>query len=87
VHAYRAVMSLASLRHGGMDGYKLFRKDRQGKRGGGVAHYIFDQLESIELHLGVDEELTESLWVGVKGKARKGDIIVGVCYRLPEQED
>ena len=30
------------------------------------------------LHLGIDEELTESLWVRVKGE---GDTVVGVCYR------
>ena len=39
----------------------------------------------MELHLGIDEELTESLWV--KEKAGEGDIMVGVCYRLPDKED
>jgi len=29
----------------GMGGYRLFRKDRQGRRGGGVALYVKDQLE------------------------------------------
>ncbi|KAK4814759.1 hypothetical protein QYF61_026736 [Mycteria americana] len=43
-----------------MDGYKLFRRDRQGRRGGGVA-----------------------LW----GKANKADIVVGVCYRPPNQDE
>ncbi|GAB0179366.1 hypothetical protein GRJ2_000401900 [Grus japonensis] len=70
-----------------MQGYKLFRKDRQGKRGGGVALYVNDQLECMELHLGMDEEPTKSLWVRIKGKAGKGDIIVGVCYRPLDQED
>lgn len=70
-----------------MDGYKFFRKDRQGKRGGGVALYINDQRESMELHLGIDEEMTESLRVRVKGKAGEGDIRVGACYRLSDQEN
>ncbi|GAB0186773.1 hypothetical protein GRJ2_001142600 [Grus japonensis] len=35
----------------------------------------------------MDEELTESLWVRIKGRARTGDIIVRVCYRPPNQED
>jgi len=35
----------------------------------------------------MDEELTESLWIRIKGRARTGDIIVGVCYRTPDQED
>lgn len=44
-------------------------------------------MESIELHLGVEEEVTEILWVRIKGKAKKNDLIVRVCYRLPDQED
>ncbi|GAB0178597.1 hypothetical protein GRJ2_000325000 [Grus japonensis] len=71
----------------GMEGYRLFRKDRQGRRGGGVTLYINDQLECMELHLGMDEEPTESLWVRIKGRAGAGDIIVGVCYRPPGQGD
>jgi len=67
----------------GIDGYKLFRKDRQGRRVGCAALYISDQLECVELHLGGDEERTESLWVRIKGQAGDGDIVVGVCYRPP----
>ncbi|GAB0175990.1 hypothetical protein GRJ2_000064200 [Grus japonensis] len=52
-----------------MEGYRLFRKDRQGRRGAGVTLCISDQLECMELHLGIDEELTESLWVRIKGRA------------------
>ncbi|GAB0205345.1 hypothetical protein GRJ2_003000100 [Grus japonensis] len=68
----------------GMEGYRLFRKDRQGRRGGDVALYINDQLECMELQLGMDEEPTESLSVRIKGT---GDIIAGVCYRPPDQGD
>ncbi|GAB0203333.1 hypothetical protein GRJ2_002798900 [Grus japonensis] len=71
----------------GMEGYRLFRKDRQGRGGGGVTLYVNDQLECMELHLGMDEELTESFWVRIKGRAGAGDILVGVCYRSPYQED
>ncbi|GAB0176272.1 hypothetical protein GRJ2_000092400 [Grus japonensis] len=35
----------------------------------------------------MDEEPTESLWVRIKGRAGAGDIIVGVCYRPPDQGD
>ncbi|GAB0209305.1 hypothetical protein GRJ2_003396200 [Grus japonensis] len=35
----------------------------------------------------MDEELTKSLWVRIKGRAGTGDIIVGVCYRPPDQGD
>ncbi|PKU38944.1 rna-directed dna polymerase from mobile element jockey-like [Limosa lapponica baueri] len=50
-----------------MEGYRLFRKDRLGRWGGGVALYVNDQLECVELLLGMDEDLTESLWVRIKG--------------------
>ncbi|GAB0182398.1 hypothetical protein GRJ2_000705100 [Grus japonensis] len=42
----------------GMEGYRLFRKDRQGRQGGGIALYVNDQLECMELHLGMEEEPT-----------------------------
>ncbi|GAB0190981.1 hypothetical protein GRJ2_001563400 [Grus japonensis] len=71
----------------GMEGYRLFRKDRQGRRGGGVTLYVNDQLECMELCLGMGEEPPESLWVSIKGRAGTGDTIVGVCYRPPNQED
>ncbi|GAB0188654.1 mitochondrial enolase superfamily member 1 [Grus japonensis] len=71
----------------GMEGYRLFRKDRQGRQGGGVALYVNDQLECMELHLGTEEEPTKSLWVRIKGRAGAGDTIVGVCYRPPDQGD
>jgi len=45
----------------GMGGYRLFKKVRQGRRGGDVALYLKDQLECVELCLGLDEELKESL--------------------------
>ncbi|KAM6382481.1 uncharacterized protein FN964_001067 [Alca torda] len=41
----------------------------------------------MELRLGMDEDPTESLWVKIKGNAGAGDIMVGVCYRPPDQDD
>ncbi|PKK26128.1 DTW domain containing 2 [Columba livia] len=68
----------------GMEGHRLFREGRQGRRGGSVTFYVNDYLECMELCLGMDEELTKSLQVRRTGT---GDIIVGVCYRPPNQED
>jgi len=39
-----------------MNGYRLFRKVRSTRRGGGVAIYVREQLECIELGLGANEE-------------------------------
>jgi len=66
----------------GIVGYRLFRKDRQGRRGRGVTLYVNDQLECTEVCLGMDEELT----FRIKGRAGTGDIVVGICYRSPNQE-
>ena len=41
----------------------------------------------MDLCLQVDEELTESLWVRITGRTGMVDIIVGVYYRPPDQED
>ena len=46
-----------------------------------------EQLECIELCLGTDEEGVESLWVRIKGQPHLGDVIVGVYYRPPDQEE
>jgi len=41
----------------------------------------------MELYLGMDEELMESLWFRITGRAGTGGIIEGACYRPPKQED
>ncbi|GAB0180519.1 hypothetical protein GRJ2_000517200 [Grus japonensis] len=68
-----------------MDGYKLFRRDRQGRRGGGVALYVKEDFDYLELNDGDDR--VECLWVRIRGKANKADIMLGVCYRLPSQDE
>lgn len=62
----------------GIDRYKLFRKDRQGRRGGRCCPLHNIQLVFTEVCLGIDKVLTESFWVKVKGKAGEGDIVVWV---------
>jgi len=73
--------------HAVMDGYRLCRKDRPTRRVGGVALYVKEQLECIELGLGADEEGLESLGVRIKGQPDMGDITVGVYYRPSDQEE
>lgn len=58
-----------------------------GEKRGSVALYGNDQQKCMELHLGMNEELTESLGVRIKWRAGTGDITEGVCCRPPEQED
>ena len=42
-----------------------------------------EQLEGIELCLGLDVERVESLCVRIKGQATMADTVVRVCYRPP----
>ncbi|RMC21511.1 hypothetical protein DUI87_02377 [Hirundo rustica rustica] len=68
-----------------LDGYKLFRRDRKGRRGGGVALYIKKAFDAIGIE--TNEDGVECLWVRIKGKANKADILLGVCYHPPNQEE
>jgi len=72
-------------RSAAMDGYKFFRRDRQGRRGGGVALYVRDCFDCIELN-DCNDKVT-CLWVKIRGKANKPDILLGVCYRPPNQDE
>ncbi|PKU26822.1 adaptin ear-binding coat-associated protein 1 [Limosa lapponica baueri] len=67
-----------------LDGYKLFRRDRQGRKGGGVALHARECYECLELNDG--DNRVESLWVRIRGRVNKADIMVGVCYRPPNQD-
>ncbi|GAB0181470.1 hypothetical protein GRJ2_000612300 [Grus japonensis] len=72
----------------GMEGHRLFRKDRQERRqAGDDPLYVNDQLQCMELLLGMDEEPIKSLWVRIKGRAGTEATIVLVCYRPLDQED
>jgi len=66
-------------------GYKLFRRDRQGRRCGGVALCLRECLDCLELD--DDDDKLDCLWVRIRGKANKTDIMVGVCYRPPCQDE
>ncbi|TRZ08455.1 hypothetical protein HGM15179_018648 [Zosterops borbonicus] len=68
-----------------LDGYKLFRRDRKGGRGGGVALYIREAFDAMGIETNDDE--VECLWVRIKGKANKADILLEVYYRPPNQEE
>jgi len=70
-----------------LDGYRLFRRDRRGRKGGGVALYIEKTLQSEELSLKNNHEQVESLWVRIGERGNKGNLLVGVYYRPPDQEE
>ncbi|PKU33700.1 glycerol kinase [Limosa lapponica baueri] len=61
-----------------IDGYKLFRRHRQRRRGGHVALHVKEWIEyeemSLNLSLGADEERVQSLWV-VEEPTRRGVLL------------
>lgn len=62
-----------------MDVYKLVRRDRQGREGGGVNLYVRMCYECLELN--DSDNMFECLWVGIRGKHIKADTVLGFCYR------
>ena len=68
-----------------MDGYKLFRRDRQGRRGSGVVLYVGECFGCLELDDG--DHRIECLGVRIRGKPNKADIMVRVCYRPATQDE
>ena len=68
----------------GIEGYRLFRRCRQGRRGGGVALYVRERFACTALT--VSDDAVESLWVRIRGMENKGDVIVGVYYPSPSQD-
>ncbi|GAB0177355.1 anoctamin-2 [Grus japonensis] len=68
-----------------MEGYRLFRRDRQGRQGGGVVLFVREKFDSTAL--AVRDDKVESLWMRNKGIEKKEDVTVVVYYSLPSQDD
>lgn len=60
------------------------RKDRPGQ---GVAHYVQKWWESMELCLGMGNEPAGTLWVSISAQTNMGSSVVGVHYRMSNQEE
>ena len=65
-----------------IEGYRLFHKDRVGRRGGGVALYVRDTLQcSVNNSIRTEEISSETVWVDLRNGTEK--IVLGVIYRPP----
>ena len=62
-----------------IEDYRLFRRDRQGRRGGRVALYVWKWIDYEELCLRNSHCQVESLWVRIRDRSSKGHLVVGVC--------
>lgn len=63
--------------------HRLFTRDRQERRRGKVALYVKEGLDCTDHSYG--DESFKCLWARIRGGS-KGDVVVEVCYRLPNQD-
>ncbi|KAK2158994.1 hypothetical protein NP493_1748g00000 [Ridgeia piscesae] len=62
-----------------MTGYVMFRKDRLGRRGGGVILYIKESIQAYEIKLEKEAECEEAVWCNIV--TGKSTLTVGLVYR------
>ena len=66
----------------GLEGYVMFRKDRIGKKGGGVLLYTNDTIPAYEVQLKDEADCNEAIWcILVTGHTT---VTIGVVYRCPK---
>jgi len=53
----------------------------------GYALHREEPLGCMEFCYGLCDGHVRSLWARMRGKVNTGDIVVGICYRSPGQED
>ena len=64
-----------------INGYRLFRKDRQGRMGGGACLYVHHSLQ-IKVHNEITHPSLEMLWLEIN--LSKRNYYVGCLYRPPD---
>ena len=65
----------------GLEGYVMFRKDRIGRRGGGVLLYIKETIPAYEVQLKEEADCNEAIWC--KLVTVRTTVTIGVVYRCP----
>src|SRR5688572_29283223 len=70
-----------------LDGYRLFRKDRENQKSvghgaGGVLLYVKSNINAVERYNISNETFKESIWCEIQLNRCK--MVVGVCYRVPD---
>ena len=65
----------------GLEGYVMFRKDRIGRRGGGVLLYIKETIPAYEVQLKQGADFNEAIWC--KLVTGHTTVTIGVVHRCP----
>ena len=68
-----------------LDGYQLFRKDRN-RQGGGVCIYVNNSIPTNRLN-NIENANTEIIWLKMHVDNNTKTIYFGVCYRPPGQSN
>lgn len=66
-------------------GFNMFRLDRVGSKGGGLALYVRNNLEATLNNSLTGAHFKESIWCNIS--LLKGKLLVGLCYRSPSSSD
>lgn len=64
-------------------GYNIFRNDRTGKGGGGVAAYVKSHLPTIVIHSSDNSRLGRPEYMFLDTSINGTHVLVAVCYRAP----
>ena len=65
----------------GLTGYVMFRKDRIGRRGGGVILYVKESIQADEIKLEREADCDEAVWCTIVSGNSK--LTIGLVYRSP----
>ena len=65
----------------GMTGYVMFRRDRIGRRGGGVILYVKESIQAYEIKLEREAFYDETVWCKIVSGNSK--LTIGLVYRSP----
>ena len=64
----------------GLTGYVMFRKDRIGRRGGGVILYVKESIQAYEIKLERKADCDKAVWCRIVSGNSK--LTVGLVYRV-----
>jgi hypothetical protein len=67
-----------------IDGYNMYRLDRNGNKGGGLVMYINDRIRSSLCTEMMSGEFAESIWCNIT--IDTGKVLIGMCYRCPDSQ-
>ena len=65
----------------GLTGYVMFRRDRIGRRGGGVILYVKESIQAHEIKLESEADYDEAVWCKIVLGNKK--LTIGLVYQSP----